>query len=119
VIRSSVNAENDFDMTEHELQKLSDYKRKYYKKCWPKMLLKLIPFKKPCVANSDSLTSLMDNDEERHDQENWFYCSFVKPGRHDYIVRKSWINPDRDPDLDEKGITMPTILGKLNLKNLS
>ena len=83
------------------------------------MLLKFIPFKKPCIANSDSLTSMMDNDDENYDQETWFYCSFVKPGRHDYIIRYTWINPDRDHVLDEKGVTMPTILGKLSLKNLS
>jgi hypothetical protein len=57
----------------------------------------------------------LENDDELYDQDTWFYCSFVKPGRHDYVVRYTWINPDRDPELDEKGVTMPTILGKLNL----
>jgi hypothetical protein len=61
----------------------------------------------------------LENDDELYDQDTWFYCSFVKPGRHDYVVRYTWINPDRDPVLDEKGVTMPTILGKLNLPNLS
>jgi hypothetical protein len=51
-------------------------------------------------------------------EEVFFHCAFVKPGRHDYVVRFTHMEFNRDEEVDEKGITMNTITGKLNL-NLS
>jgi hypothetical protein len=50
-------------MTEHEQQKVNEYKRNYYKQRWPKMILTLIPFKKPAIANFDSITSLTEESD--------------------------------------------------------
>ena len=80
------------------------------------MILKLIPLKKPNIANVQSLTSV--SEEFDVTEEIFFHCAFIKPGRHDYVVRFTHHEFDRDTEVDEKGITMNTIEGKLNL-NLS
>lgn len=81
--------------------------------------MQLINFKRPTIANYDSLTSLMDNDDE---MEPSFYATFVKPGLHDYVVRFTHSDLERDYELDaaKAAITMPTVLGKKTMaKGLS
>lgn len=73
--------------------------------------------KKPCIANLESITSL--SEEFDVTKEIYFYCSFVKPGRHDYVVRYTHHEPDRNDAEDAKGFKIPILKGKLTLNNLS
>jgi hypothetical protein len=59
----------------------------------------------------------MNQDE---DDEVYFSTYFIKPGRHDWIVRFTQSFLDRDTDLDKgNGMLMPAIMGKISLQGLS
>jgi hypothetical protein len=85
-------------LTVAEDEFLQKYKRNYYRESWPKLILHSIPFKRPAIANYECLSSLTD--ERTGDIEPYFYCCFVKPGLHDYVVRYTKFNVNRDQDLD-------------------
>lgn len=100
-------------LTAGEEEYLQKFKRNYYRDAWPKLVLHSIPFKRPSIANYECITSMTD--EKTGDIEPYFYCSFVKPGLHDYVVRYTNIDVERDEELDSptKGIVMPVVLGKI------
>lgn len=59
-IRQSCVSNGDA-LTDAEASKLDKHRRSYYKENWHKLILQLLPFKKPAVANFECLTSLNDD----------------------------------------------------------
>ena len=84
------------------------FRKNYYSERWPTLLMEMIPYHKPMIANVQSLTSIS---EEFELGDIYIHCTFLKPGLHSYVVRKTFLNLDRGEDDDKFGFTHDLIKG--------
>jgi hypothetical protein len=73
----------------------------------------MIPYKKPMIANVQNLSSLS---EEFELGEVYIHFAFLKPGKHTYVVRKTFLDLDRGDDDDKFGFTAVALKGSNELK---
>lgn len=71
-------------LTEDEKSIVNNVKEAYYKDNWQTVLMSMFRFKKPMVANAQSLTS----ESLKVDPASpiYVYVDWLKPGRHTYVV---------------------------------
>ena len=55
----------------------------YYKENWSKVILVIMRYKNPLIANVNQITSLTISDTT---QDMYFHIDWLKPGRHVYAV---------------------------------
>ena len=75
--------------------------------------MELIPFKKPMIANVQNITSLSEQFELG---DVYIHLSFLKPGKHTYIVRKTYMELERGEDDDKHGFTTKIMQGDSSIK---
>ena len=57
----------------------------YYEENWAKIIMKFFPDKNPLITNSQSLSSLSSSVDKLNGL--YFYCTWIKPGRHTYLIK--------------------------------
>ena len=63
---------------------VEDFKEKYYKENWQTVLMKMMRYKKPMVANAHWLTK--ESLKMESGSEVFIHVAWLKPGRHTYLV---------------------------------
>lgn len=56
----------------------------YYEENWSKLIMKLLKYKNPLVANAHKLTSITSKIDPG--TKVYFHVDWVKPGKHTYLV---------------------------------
>ena len=101
------------ELTEQEAYRVNKFRKDYYSEKWPNLVMDMIPYKKPMIANVQNLSSLS---EEFELGEVYIHFTFLKPGRHTYVVRKTYLDLDRGEDDDKYGYTEQAMKGSNDLK---
>ena len=82
------------NMTEEELQFISHYEDKYYRENWQRVIMRILRYKKPLVANSHKFSAeTLINLEQNPNQKVYCHFNFVRPGHQIYAI--SHQDPDR------------------------
>ena len=63
---------------------VEDFKEKYYKENWQTVLMKMMRYKKPMVANAHWLTK--ESLKMESGSEVFIHVAWLKPGRHTYLI---------------------------------
>ena len=64
---------------------VEDRKNKYYQDNWSKLIMKMIPFKNPLVANAHLMTNITNQIDPT--QKIYFHIDWVRPGRHTFLIQ--------------------------------
>ena len=84
VIRRECAGSDKAPLTEHERSLLKNQISQYYKDNWSRVILQIMRYKNPLIANVNQMTSLSEKMHEN--QEIYFHIDWVKPGRHVYAI---------------------------------
>ena len=87
IIRRECTPNEDNDnakMNSHEKQLLQNQVHQYYKENWASVILIIMRYKNPLIANVNQISSL--SEELDANQEIYFHIDWLKPGRHVYAI---------------------------------
>lgn len=76
------------------MKTVAEFKEQYYKGNWEIVLMKMMRYKKPMVANAHWLTK--ESLKMEGGSEVFIHLAWVKPGRHTYVISH---NPESISDL--------------------
>ena len=71
-------------MDEKALKIIANRKQQYYEENWSTMIMKLLRYKNPLVANAHKLTSITTKIDPG--SKVYFHVDWVKPGRHVFLI---------------------------------
>ena len=66
-------------------QIVEDRKNKYYKESWSKIIMRIMRYKNPLVANAHTLTNITNQIDSN--QKIYFHIDWVRPGRHVFLIQ--------------------------------
>ena len=87
LIRRECGSPDNAPLTSHESTILKNQVDQYYKENWSKVILVIMRYKNPLIANVNQMTSLSEVMDEN--QEIYFHMDWLKPGRHVYVIEHS------------------------------
>lgn len=67
-------------MKDHEKSKIDSKLKDYYDQNWSSVILNIMKFKNPLVANAHALTTISSQVDQS--SKNFFHIDWVRPGRH-------------------------------------
>lgn len=76
---------NPKELTEEQKKLLDGRKNRYYEENWSKMILKIMRFRNPLVANAHTLTSITNTIDSG--SKVYFHIGWLKPGRHNFVIQ--------------------------------
>lgn len=92
---------------------VEDRKNQYYHQNWAKLIMKIVRFKNPLVANAHMLTNITNQIDAN--QKIYFHLDWVRPGRHTFVVQHDNDDIQFNDGQDEKP-KAPSITALFGLK---
>ena len=71
-------------MTDHEKGLVKANLEHYYEKNWSSVIVSIMQFKNPLVANAHAISSASASVDQSN--KMFFHIDWVKPGRHTFVV---------------------------------
>ena len=84
LIRKECGHPTNKPLNDHEKKIIQAKLDHYYEKNWSSVIIAVMEFKNPCVANAHTLTSISAKVDQSH--KLFFHIDWVKPGRHTFVV---------------------------------
>lgn len=90
-------------------------KEQYYRQMWPKIILAMVPYKKPVIALQSTLGAALSFGGITEDRV-YLYFDFVRPGKTDFVVKHTPEHYQEEAEKEEreapKSKMMAALLGK-------
>jgi len=79
-------------MTQRELKMVEQVTNDYYIQNWDRIIMKLMRFANPQIANFEALESLKIDPTEKI----YFYTAWLKPGQNTYVIQRFAVGNSKD-----------------------
>ena len=83
-------------MKPHEKSQVAAKLKTYYETSWSSVILNIMRFKNPLVANAHALTAISSQVDQS--SMNYFHIDWVRPGRHTFVIEHDIGNEVLDQD---------------------
>ena len=87
IIRKVCGPPENQELAEQEKQFLDQQINQYYKENWSHIILTIMRYKNPLVANVNQISSI--SHDLLQEQDIYFHIDWMKPGRHVYTIEHS------------------------------
>ena len=84
VVREECDEPFNKPLNEYEKGQVNSKLTDYYETSWSSVIIKIMQFKNPLVANAHALTTLTSKVDPSN--QNYFHIDWVRPGRHTFCV---------------------------------